>query len=437
MIDRFFKAGRLKKVGQLDFAREFDFPFYDPDARRVIPRWITSNFKRLEEIKGFGTSETAKLRGFSMTDAERAQRAMSQFGQRVRKQSGAKASKEFADLLNIITNAVDQPFAQSREDFSRILRTMNVPKLAFAQITNIGQNFNTFLAAGAPSFLKGIALSFTKRGQRLGTQSGATLESALREVQTKAGVANRWSDLFLKYTGFNLVERFNRRAAANVGKEFAISLFDRLKKDRGNPKAILTDLDLLGIDGNEALRRGFLTNEDILTAAKRMSDRTQFRAGPTDLPVAFQTPEGKILLQFKSFAFQQGKFLKDQLKKDIQNNNMKSVARTLLTLGIIFPMGGEVIADVKSLITGRERPTDALERYISNLMQAGGLGITSDLLESAREKRTLQAITGPTFGTLSRIADILANVDNLTDSDIKFLFNQFGVFRPIINRIFD
>jgi len=136
----------------------------------------------------------------------------------------------------------------------------------------------------------------------------------------------------------------------------------------------------------------------------------------------FRHPLGSIMLQYKSFAFNQAKFM-------IQNLNPKRVVREILTdpsmtanqKGIAFAdyigkvvayqLAGEAIGDVRAMIINlfRDkkivRSEDLLVRMAENFMYVGGLGIVTDVAHiagSGSELRALQTIVGPTGSDLVR-----------------------------------
>lgn len=194
----------------------------------------------------------------------------------------------------------------------------------------------------------------------------------------------------------------------------------------------------MDINPDEALARGMLSEDELLRAGQIMAEITQFRARPLDLPALASSPEGKIIFQYKNFAFNQAKFLKDTLKGQLENGDYGGLARDLLILSAIFPMGGEIIADLRSLVTGQKRPTEALDRYFSDLMAVGGFGILSDTIVSAGHGKLAENIVGPTIGTGVETFERAVKVakGRGTEAEIKFLLRQTGFGRTIANYVF-
>lgn len=417
---RFFRRSRLQRFGPLERVREIDYPFYDPDPRSVIPTYLLGAVQRLEEVGTLGH----KLNIIDTLIGK------------VRVADGADTAQAVAKLVNRVRGVVET--SKAKEKWSAYARAFNIPKLAFAQIANIGQSLNTLLQSDVKSFAKGLAYAFTEEGKRRALQTGATLDSVLSQVRETAGGGGRFGEVFLKWTGFTAVEKANRTIAANVGFEYARSTFLKLQR-KPTSELFKARLNELGINADRALARGTLMEEELQRAGLMLSEITQFHGRAIDLPAFVGSPEGRVIFQFKSFAFQQAKFLKNRLKFQVRHGNYGGLARDLLILGMVFPLTGEVIADVRSLATGSKRPTDALERYFSDLLAVGGFGIISDLIVSAHHGFLAESLLGPTGSTVTQGVERVVRGfgrRKIISGDIKFLLNQTGFGRAISNYVF-
>lgn len=420
---KLFRRSRLPKFGNLEQAREINFPFYDPEPRRAITKYLTGSFERLETVKEFGrkSEKINKLLG------------------KIQRLQGRESGQEARRLLDRATGKIDS--APSAEKFSLFLRSLNVPKLAFAQIANVGQPIvNGSLKADIPSLAFGIKAALTKTGRKRALRAGTTLDSVINETIRKAGTEGSFGSKFLKLTGFAATEKFNRVVAANTGMRYLERTAGKLIKQPSN-KVLRSRILELGLDPDDIIRKGLkgISEKDLLTAGQKFTNITQFRGRPIDLPAFAQSPEGKVLFQFKTFAFSQTKLLKDQIVNDLENQNYTGALKTLLILGTIFPMTGEVTEDVKALVTRKPRDTEGIERYLQNIVATGGLGIAADLWRSAEFGSLVESLAGPTLSTVGRgveraVQDI--NKGRVTDASIKYLMDQFGVLRPLKNEIF-
>lgn len=189
----------------------------------------------------------------------------------------------------------------------------------------------------------------------------------------------------------------------------------------------------LGINPEEAVARGFLTRDDHLNAGFNLSSKTQFLSRSSDLPAFANSPFGKVVSQFRTFAYQQGTFLKSEIYDDLAGRgDFKRGVRNLLIFTTLFPISGEVIADVRSLITGTKRPTDALGRYFDNIISVGGMGLAFDALRGAQQGRLSEFLLGPGIGETVRTGE------NVIGLNGKALLKQgLGAtgLTPIRNRI--
>ena len=349
---------------------------------------------------------------------------------------GEQAGKEAAQIVKRLTNAIDS--SKQSEKFSLLLRTLQIPKLAFAQTINIGQPIvNGILKADAPSVAFGLSRAFTQVGRKFALRTGATLDATIRETLNKAGAEGTFAAKFLKLTGFSASEKFNRIVSANTGMRWLQKNFIKLKKNPNSP-VLRARIEELGLDASKLLREG-VSEKDLLTAGQKFTNVTQFRGRGIDLPAFVQSPEGKVFFQFKTFAFSQSRLLKDTIKRDIQNRNFTGIMRTLLVLGTVFPITGEVLQDIRSLVTRSKRPTDALDRYVDDIVSAGGLGIATDLWRAAEFNSLVETAFGPTVSTVGKgveTAVAAINKGEVTDQSIKFLMDKFGILRPLKNIIF-
>jgi len=391
---RFFRQSKTARNSHLERSREIDFPFYDPDVRKIFPVYYTGAVQRLEQVGEFGPNGEI-LNKLSGAFARRR-------GKEVGSEQAIEDIAEFKKLIPALFGIIEA--SPKRQKISLFLRALSIPKLAFAQILNMGQSLNTLLATDLPSLSKGLVAGFTRRGQKTALESGATIQSILRQSAT-LGDDVPFADSFLKWTGFTWTEKFNRTVAANAGITYAQRLRRVLIENPEN-KTARRVLEELGLDVNSVIKKDF-NREELLMVARKTSFLTQFRSAPKDLPRFAGTPEGKILFQYKNFIFNQTVFIKKQLTKEFQNQEYGKFSRDLLILATVFPMTGEVIADIRSLITGSTRPTNFLTRYLENLMNTGALGIWGDMITSARWGDFAGFVAGPTadavFETMERM----------------------------------
>ena len=179
-----FRESLVKRQGSLEYARQVDLPFWDPDPARVLPFFVRSGSVRLSQIEELGQEN--EVVNELMTKLERA-----------RGQQDARAVRAVVDEILEMVNEPDNKQAR----VLRALRTAQGFKLGLAQITNMPQGvLNSLLYGDAVSTLKGARAALTKEGKRFGVRSGAALDSALGDIlsASQEGPLSR----FLRDIGF-------------------------------------------------------------------------------------------------------------------------------------------------------------------------------------------------------------------------------------------
>ena len=407
-----FRQRTIKRQGSLEYSREVDLPFYDPDPSRALPGFVASTSKRLEQIKAFGQGNEV----------------INKLILDIRNSGGdADLARTATDKILNMINESATPGAKA----SRFLRTIQGFKLGLAAIPNSTQGvLNSLLYADLRGVAAGIKGLLTRSGREYAQRSGAALESVVREAGRETGALSK----FLKLVGFSSTEQANRIVASNAGRSYGQRLFNTLIKspDKVRPARILQEL---GIDVKKALQAGKLSEDDILMMGKKFSDITQFRSRPQDLPLFASTNTGKVFFQFKSFIYGQTRLLHKATIQEIANKNFGRATRNLLILSTIFPLIGEAIADIRSLITGRERKTKGLARYFEDIGQVGALGILSDTLQAGSYGRGTEFIAGPTFSDVGELINI-AGGPNKGKNLGKFLTRKIPIVGSRLSQTF-
>ena len=409
----------VKLGGSLEHARIVNNPFYNPFPDEVVPLYAIDSITRLENIEQFGvkyTGESAKLPALT--------KAIDQ----VRKSDGRNAADRFQKFLDVAMNRINNSTDEAK--FVYYARMLQIPKLSFAQIVNVGQAFlNPLLKTDMRSTFIGIQKAFTDEGVKTAMESGATVQSVFNEMVKATAAGGNFADKWLKVTGFIWTEKFNRTVAANVGVKWTERNFEKLL---ANPSKVSYRIRLeeLGVNVEKALKRGSLTSNEKLKAAQIMAEKTQFRSRPMDLPIWASSNTGKLFWQFKNFMYNQFLFVfRDNLANEIKNKQYGRAARNLLVLGTIFPMTGEVLQDIRSLVTQTRRPTKFLDRYLSDISSVGSMALISDLVDAVRFDTTDEFIMPP---SLSSVTQIINKADN-PEEFLKELIRQTGIGAPIVN----
>lgn len=322
--EQFFKDFIIKnserKAGNLEYERMFDVPGYERDPEKALTMYAETAAKRITETKEFG-----------------------------------KGDEVISDLINKISDeGGDYRSAQKIFDyvykgedtnaFTRALLGYNAfTKLSLAFFSNITQSANTAAKGGLLNTLKGAGQALAQGIRATKGKSYddiAMLSNALDEHITlqESGLSNKFMKgaMYL----FQKVENFNRRTAANTGVNFAKELASKPESAYA-----IRQLKSLGIDIQDIVK-GKLTQEQLLTAANKLTAQTQFKVNALTQPQAWRTPLGKVLTQFKGFSFMQTKFIRDEIVKEAAKGNIAPLARFLM----IAPVASYATQTARNLV---------------------------------------------------------------------------------------
>jgi hypothetical protein len=348
MLDEFIMANRERRAGNLENARMYDLPGYEMDSKKALTDYFGSVARRFSEVDYYGRKDDIAanlVRKIELAggDPREAQRIFDY------------------SIGNIPRNKA----------VSAVMQYNMATKLDMAFIANATQVINTAAKAGLWNTLKGAIFGSLPAGRRLAVRAGTLQKQGI--FAKEAGLMKNIVSAVL--TPFKLVENFNRRTAAYTGVERAKKLFT--KAQQGDNYAI-RELERLGINPKSAN----LAENDFLSAAWEMSRQTQFLVDPIDVPPAWKTPLGKLLTQFKSFSFEQTKFVRDQVLKEARMGNFAPLIRFVpLAIGASYAS-----QYVRNLLTGRD-PRDVTKnvdvRKWDQWMKAVGT-IPTDLATQAK-----------------------------------------------------
>ena len=399
-IARVSQPGRAQGFGALTRERSADFPFYEPDPLKAWETYITRAHKTIAEWEVMGK------------DLRRVDAALGRIPHAQRKD-------EAVGLWKTIRGATPEDPADARLlTNARRLATFLLNPLS--SITNRSQIINNLLAGDTRSFVQGQARAFTQEGQRFALEAGVTLDPVLQETLEKLSSTGAKSRAWVKFIGFQRAERRNRIDAANVGDVYVQRRARQILKNPSNQTAI-QELTRYGIDPRSVQAQGGLTYEQRLSGAKRFVDRTQQRGRASDLPAGATRSEfGKTFMQYKTFTYQQTQFLHEMIVQGFQTPGQRArAARAVLLLGTLYPLTGEVVADIRSLLSGRPRGGDqrfagqtipekyrGLMRYLEDATSVGGAALIGDVFNATKYGTIPSFLLGPTFGRIAEHAGI-------------------------------
>lgn len=356
----FMRKNGQKRYGNLEMSRVMNFRKWDRDPERVLSKYFTGAYKRLNLAETFNAD-------YSRAD---------QMVEMIRQQSNDNArgmAKTYVDRILGRESSWDEAWKTQLSHDVRNFETAT--KLGQAVIANASQPVLLATVAGYKNTFKAVGDVMFRNGSEFAGMTGATLDATMAQIQRElgAGSAGQW---VLRRTGFSAVERFNRILSANAGKHFAQDQFRRLRNalDSGatsRANYYREELGKLGINPAEAIGRGSLSLDDLYKAGQLMTKRTQFKTGTADLPIFATSDLGKVLYQFKSFSFKSAQLFKDEIVKEAARGNFAPLVRASL----LMPLAGELVNDVQALVNGKSRPDNLVARIADNFAAVGAFGL--------------------------------------------------------------
>jgi hypothetical protein len=280
-------------------------------------------------------------------------------------------------------------------------------------IANLSQNLNTIVRDGGISFTRGILRATTSEGARSGAIAYHT--SLRNSLEAMASGQRSWATRYLSATGFNWAERMNRLLAANSG-------IVTVERELAAARRLTPSLRKRGLTGNDVadyLRTGALPREALDRIGLRAAEATQFATHYQDLPLLWRSPWAKVALQFKTFAYNQTRFMTNEVLKPAlkwwATGGKEGDVRPFLRAAPAFGIGAPVIAELRRSarsLAGREpeRSDDPTLQYVQDAFAMGALGVAGDLADRATSRRLLDWVVGPSVADVTGAAEAAADV---------------------------
>lgn len=408
-----------QKAGQLEYAREFKMPelWIERDPLKYLPRYTEKLFNRMEFGREFGLS-----------------------GERLEK---------------LISGAVDAGLdSRFAGEFSKIAmgqapRNMTLDRLArkvmavqvftkmgpLSTLANLTQNTNTAITYGGVNFLRGVMRSQTDEGARAGV---VAYQRGIHDMLMRlTGGESSWANRYLEWVGFNPIERANRLWAANAGivsTERAIMQAGKMTDDLA--RRGVTNDDILKVVANE----GKMPLEVADRIGLLASEATQHATHWKDIPLWWQSPVWRVAFQYKSFVYQQTRFLMREVmvpaNKYFTSGGKKGSIAPLLRAAAGFGIGAQAVSFIRQnvrkqagkLVGIEYEPPEFDEQHpfwqlFQKSMYVGGVGIAGDLVERSMQRDLKGWFLGPTVGDISDLVEGGFNAMRAAareDEEVKF-----------------
>jgi len=401
-------TGGGQKFKNIEARRTANLPdsFWRRD-KAVDYDYVTRGWKRIAEHDSYGPNDEVLTEGLS----------------KIKNEVGVK-EYEYARWLaeHEIGRSIGRqgPVAGlARDEVERGVASLEaITKLSFAGLRHLGQATNIPLVVGEMGpMVRGFAKMLADSGgaEEHAMQAGVLFREA--SIKARNDALGRWTlGGKLLETTFQPIRRFNRILASEAGRDAAETNFSRLLKDKNNVEAKHL-LNIMGVNTNEALERGSLTQDDLLTASKRVADFSMFELNPSSVPPAWRnSPWGRTVTMYKTYGAMEAKLIKDFVVKPALGIGGPQNLKPLMYMSILFPAVGEVTNDISELVKRgnlKQRPDwnkYPFDRILEDASYVGAFGLLYDTARSL-SYNNLNAFYGFVFGpVVSDGADIVHNL---------------------------
>ena len=415
-------------------AEQFLEPFLIKDPAAVLASYFNDTGRRIEFAKMF---DTRMPDGTQRVDGT----AIKLFEDIESKYGPAAADTARETYYTVIGDTGGSTVLKQRANLSDQQRKMlsaassyqTITKLGLAQVAGTMQaTINGMVkllnATGGNPFATGKILAkgyldlVTKEGKDFAERTGAALETSLHQTLTEGGIGSTGAETaFLKYTGFLGVEKLQRNLGSNLGRAYAEDLVAKhtlamaalaRKQTKRNEYAVdklekqMEELGLpVGVKPSDT---------DFLRAGLRFSNEVNFRNTADKMPLAWQSPYAKLFTKFKSFAFHQAAFVKDNVIKPMARGNVMPFLAYAGIGGTVGMNIDEIRRQVRSLGGNKPETLEWGERYLRGLTMVGGMGLVSDMVGQVKQG-------GAGYATSSLAGPMVGDVLNVSQGALKAL----------------
>lgn len=393
------------RAGNLEYSRQkvrLPDEFYIQDPVQRMFKYVNDSQKRFANITYFG-KKNEKLQSYLSAVIN-------------------TSTPEDSQLAEVIVRQLREQNPLMEPQIYKTARTLQQFSLGLASISNMFQGINSVTVMGMRNAIPAYVESMTQLGRKFAIDSGAVAEGAFRDLTSELnqGALAKGAKLMFKHTQFNRTEEFNRVFTANLAKRFAREMEARLSLNPADDFARRKLADL-GLSADDILAKPFaedrlvqgISGEELrvdprlMKAAQNAANKYQFRAGAQDLPLLWSTPGGKVITQFKSFAFKQAQFITDQVFKEVAAGNMRPLLRYVALGNTLGWASDSIKSSVRGDVTKLDdKRKSELKNFVYNMSAVGGFGLGSDALLSAGSGRfsLMATLLGPTVGDITDVA---------------------------------
>lgn len=437
------KRGIKSFAESIDLERTMDFPGFwgdvnDPQftadkmLKALEDHSITSG-KRIADAQVFGPEAENFKTLLNSVDDNALQDYIETYRARLLGQSSALEHEK-----NIVVGAL------------RNVQILNKLGRAFIQntvqplITALPYSVNTLgFKKGVKSFGKGMKEAYKgtalAEAQRVGAVNAQVLKdlTAIAEGQPLGGTASR----FLDWTLMSKTETANNLGAYHIGKLIAPELADLYWKNPGKRVDVMRRVNRI-FDDQPRLAQSFLQSAELGGASALTPElieemgyqaavKTQFRFGAKHLPLFWLTPGGKLLTQFRSFSYNNARFLEKEIIKPAMEGKDVAPLAALAASGLLTghytramrkALRGERVFEgginVEETKTEKDKADEGHRKYLREWLNEFGeeiandaatgisLGLVGDFaaaMERGGKAAPLEFMAGPSLTSASKL----------------------------------
>lgn len=416
---KFMKNQYSTPFGHFERSRTVDLPGYDK-SKNALVNYVGGAYNKIGHAEQFGPKgEVADTLIGNIADEGRdADRALKNY--------------------QIATGQYKYHNPGVGKALERVRGFNRVTKLGLSSILNATQSTNTAAVTGIFRTAKAALKQLSPEERAYVDSTGVRVESVINNLRQQAGAAAKTKGALgkvLNAPGFGAVEKFNRGVAAVAGRDYAQSL-----AAKGTPRALKILRDELGVEGDI---KGKLTPEQEVQASRKIVERTQFKTGAKDLPGWADSPMGKTVAQFRTFAYKQTGFTYNELIKKAIHGNPAPLLRFLAVGipvgyaagGLRNKLGGKQFdgTDTKGQSTARQLGGKAVQ----GVQNVGGLGLAQALVflgQNRKSKNLPSYIAGDVGGPTAGLATSLVTQTSNKKSAERLGLGQVPVAGPYLKQ---
>lgn len=344
-------TSRNREFGNLEASRLIDLPNYDKTPNSLI-NYLNGSTKRIAHTETFGAKDENALKLINKIGLEG---------------GDTEAAKNAFDIA-----VGARKYNPTSEKISGSIRKyLTTTRLGLGALTNVSQNVNTGIVTGHLRTMGAMLKQLDPKTRSFVGDTGVISDALLNDLKTQYGYESFANKVLGKAVNkvtapfFGSVERFNRAVSATAGRDYALRLAQ---------KGDESTLRKLGVTGD--IQGKTLSEAQQIQAARKIVEKTQFKVDPQDLPGWADSPGGKLVSQFRTFSYAQGKFVSNEILKPAAKGNLVPLARLLASLPL-----GYALYETRRAIDGRPEETDKTKVALQTWSKVGGGGLAFDIYQ--------------------------------------------------------